>query len=443
MKTKFVIKAFAVLCTLSLVLSGCTRSSKPESVNSEEHSDTSVDSDITENNQNPPGGDPTDSSDLTDNPYFKDYPAEKIFETSIESNGINLTDKVGTKDLFLTKIDNNYLYLVNNDFPVTYTGVSRNDFSKSEVMTYDVKVEDLDSNNHTYSGSYFATPCFGDPYGTVYLKVLVGKVGEQSKCILNKEVGTTISVNFAEISDTEVVFMCDSDRKDGLMKELYKYKIGDEQANLIYTQEVASKQLPKVTFYNGEIYIVHNMHNESGLQSVSNRNDGLFCIQRLNADGEEIDREVIELPGLSRVSIVDFTVTENNYIMKSRFPSTNETQGYYKTVIIDRKSRELFSGFNPGSRLNDARIDNRYILFGYDVSSESGPQICVFDSEKSEFHILSFTALEDARIANIAANYNGDMVFVIQDDKEDINEKTDTYSLVLFENICSIITNDH
>lgn len=442
MKTKFVIKAFAVLCTLSLVLSGCTRSSKPESVNSEEHSDTSVDSDITENNQNPPGGDSTDSSDLTDNPYFKDYPSEKIFETSIESNGINLTDKVGDKNLFLVEMDNNYLYFANNEFPVTYTGVSRNDFSKSEVMTYDVKVEDLDSNNHTYSGSYFATPCFGDPYGTVYLKVLVGKVGEQYKCILNKEVGTTISVNFAEISDTEVVFMCDSDRKDGLMKELYKYKIGDEQANLIYTQEVASKQLPSVNFYDGEIYIVHNMYSESGLQSVSNRNDGLFCIQRLNANGEEIDREIIELPGFTRVSIADFTVTENNYIMKFRFPSTNETQGYYKTVIIDRKTRELFSVFNFGSRLNDARIDNRYILFGYNVSSESGPQICVFDSEKSEFHTLSFKSLKDFNVWHIVADCKGDVVFVIMDDKEDINVKTDTFSLVLFEDVCSILTND-
>lgn len=123
----------------------------------------------------------------------------------------------------------------------------------------------------------------------------------------------------------------------------------------------------------------------------------------------------------------EITVTENNYIMK--FSS--------KMIIIDRKSKRVISNsedYRAGSRFNDHIINGRYIIFYESRMSDSGPQICVFDDKELEFHVLSFKSLKDKYIANIAVDYNGDVLFVVQDDIRD-----ETRSMVLFEDVISMI----
>ena len=421
MKARLVIGALVTLCVLSSVLLGCARSNKPES----------VDSDITENNESNPDSSSTDSSDSSNDPDYEDCPIKK-FEKTIDSDGINLNDTMQTGDIFPMALDNNYLYFSNNSFPLTISSFNRKDFSKTEIMTYDIDIEYCDSNKFIYCGCFFRFPCYGNPYGDVYMKAFVGKVGEESKCILYKEVGTSIVASPAELNDTEMVFLCDSERKDGLSEELYKYRVGDEQAKLIYTLETNKRQPIDVTCYNGEIYIIYEIRSgESGLQGVSNRNEKQFCIKRLNSNGEEIDNELFEITGASDMYPFEITVTENNYILQ--FASQTST----KTVIINRKSKKVAvaaddDGF--GGRFNDHIIDGRYIIFYGRKTSESGPQICVFDDKNSELHVLSFKALKDKYIANIVADYNGDVLFVVQDDIRD-----ETRSLVLFKDVVSLI----
>lgn len=434
MKTKFVIKAFTALCILSLVLSGCSlNGGESESIYSEDSSNTPDDSNIIGNSGN-------DSENIGTIDYGS--LSIKKFEKTVDSEGINLTDMVGDKNLYPFAMDNNYLYLGNGDYPVIYTGISRKDFSKTEIMTYDMDVEYPGYNKNTYCGCVFSFPCYGNPYSDVHMRALVGKVGEESKCILEKEVGTSIEAYPAELSDTEMVFACDSERKDGLSEELYKYRVGDEQAKLIYTLETNERGSIGVTCYNGEIYIIYKVNgSDTGLQEVSNRNETLLCVKRLNANGEEISSEIFKLPEFSyTTSLWDFTVTENNYIIRFAFPSTSETEAHNKSLVINRKSKKTSTYFTLGNRFNDYRIDDRYILFDYyDGSSKSNSQICVFDDKELEFHILSFTSLKDVNVCNVVADSKGDVLFVIKDDKEDINVKTDTFSMVLFEDVVSLI----
>lgn len=123
-------------------------------------------------------------------------------------------------------------------------------------MTYDEEVGGGDSNKSTYCGCYFSFTCYSKPYSGLCMKVFVGKVGEQSKCIFDKRIGgSSVGVAPAELSDTEMIFVCSNGLRSGLTKELYKYKVGDEQAQLIYTLELNGSKALAVTCYNGDIYL--------------------------------------------------------------------------------------------------------------------------------------------------------------------------------------------
>lgn len=428
MKARLVIGALAILCVLSSVLSGCSHNGgESESIYSEDSSNALNCSDII--------GNTSDSSDSSNSSDYGDC-SIKASEKVIDSEGIAFGNANEMRDLYMTGMDNNYVYFSACTFPDTILGVDRKDLSKTEVMTYNIDIEYGDSNKNTYCGCYFTFPCYGNAYyGDVSMKVYVGKVGEQSKCILNKKVGSSIVADPAELNDTEMVFLCDSELKSGLLSELYKYRIGDEQAKQIYTLESDWRAVLDVTCHNDEIYIIYKIsRDESNLQTVSNNSETtLYCIKRLNSEGEEIDNEVFELPFYPETVITELTVSENNYIL--RLWQRHEES---KTIIIDRKSKNVAIAVGSegvGSRANDHIIDDRYIIFFGNLTSDFGPQICVFDDKKSEIHILSFKSLKGKYIVNTAVDYNGDVLFQIQDD----TQSEDTRSLVIFKDVISLI----
>lgn len=174
--------------------------------------------------------------------------------------------------------------------------------------------------------------------------------------------------------------------------------------------------------YNGEIYLFYKLK--------STRHKPLFCLKRLNSDGEELEIEVFDLPEFSKSQVSEFTITENNYIIRFSTPETTER---HLSAVIDRKSKKVALDCEIGFRLNDHIIDDRYII-SYKLS-DYGPQFCIFDDKQSEIHILTFESLKDAYIVNTAVDYNGDVLFQIQDDTKSENAR----SLVLFKDIISLI----
>lgn len=164
--------------------------------------------------------------------------------------------------------------------------------------------------------------------------------------------------------------------------------------------------------------------------------------KKLNSDGEAIENQVfnVRIPEALNIRFDEFTVAENNYIL-SCTAQRGAGNGRSSQIVINRQSKKVVSDFNDdgfliGSRYNDHIIDNRYIIFSPTPRPFDQPfELCIFDDKTSEIHILSFESLKDAYIVNTAVDYNGDVLFQIQDDIQ----SEDTRSLVLFKDITSLI----
>ena len=426
MKTRPVIVASVIVSLLLTVLSGCS-SEKNSSESYYDDISANISGGFNKSEVSEIGSDISDnisSSDFNIPPTEPNYGtcAIKSFEKTINLEGIILGNTEQVVDLFPTAMDNNNLYFSSDSYPVTISSFNRKDFSIKEIMTYDPAVElQLGNNKKTYCGCYFTFPCYGDPDGDVYLKVLVGKDGEEAKCVLNKKI-YSISVCAAELNKSEMIFLCGGENQNEY--ELYKYKVGNEQATLIHTEmlDAAPKcNNPLIACYDEEIYFIYR----------PNHSETTFNIKRLDSNGKEIANDILELPQYSDMRINEFTVAENNFIL--RFDPNEAEQAGYVPVMINRKSKEVVSDFGDyglGMRFNDCIIDERYIVF-FMGRTDSGPMLCVFDDKNSEFHFLKFNALNTAIIFNSVVDYNGDVVFSIQE--------SGTRSFVLYENIISLI----
>lgn len=234
------------------------------------------------------------------------------------------------------------------------------------------------------------------------MRALVGGSGEQQKCILEQPT-SAISVCVSELSTDEIVFLC-SDEKRGIFN-IYKYKFGEELAQLIYTTELdesSQNSNPLINCCNGDIYFIY--------RSAENKTD--YCIKQLDTDGKICDEILVSLPEHYDTSLGEFTVTENNFLIRF-YP--DDDFGYFQTVLINRKTNEIFSdsGDNKlGVRFNDGMVDGRYMIFRAGSKSASEhPMICVFDDWNSKFNFVEFTEIDSSEIINTVASTNGDIVF--------------------------------
>lgn len=358
-------------------------------------------------------------------PSEREY-VPKFDETAINSEGIVVVNSGQLRGLGLSVIDNNYIYLGANGYPNTVFSLDRSDYSSlNEVMTYDYDVEYAVFNNkYTYCGWYFAFPCYGDPYNGkgFTMRVYAGTTGEQMKCIFDKKAGS-ISACASELNDNEMVFSRHSAYND--MAEIYKYKVGDEQAQLIYSAALNDYEwnsCPLIACFNEQIYFVYSI------------NDSQVVIKTLNPDGKEFKSETVDIPEYASMRIHEFTVAENNYIIL--FDPRGE-DSVYRQALIDRKSHMRFTDFGEngfGGRFNDSVIDGRYIIFLKNKGrySYSYPILSVFDDKTLKFHDLKFRALSDVEVIDCDVDYKGDIIFWIRD--ENGNE-----SLVLYEDVTSLI----
>ncbi len=314
---------------------------------------------------------------------------------------------------YLLAMDNNCFYFsASVPFVTQISSVDKNNFSvEQDVLTYNFDVEyDLSTSKRTYCGHYVAFPCSGSPSDKcVTLRALVGKSGEPQKCILEQPT-SAISVCVSELSNDEIVFLCSGENR-GIFN-IYRYAFGEEQAQLIFTAEldVASQNSnPLISCCNGDIYFIY--------RSAENKTD--YCIKQLDADGNICDEMLLSLPEHYDTSLGEFTVTENNFLIRF-FP--DDDFGYFQTVLINRKTNEIFSdsGDNKlGVRFNDGMTDGRYIIFRAGSKSVSEhPMICVFDDWNSEFNFIEFTEIDSSEIINTVANDDGDIVFFTHEGDE-------------------------
>lgn len=349
----------------------------------------------------------------------------KSYNQEIEETGTIINGMEEISDLYLTAMDNENLYFSSTSLPRTISSVNRSDHEMIDIMTYNLDVEWGSNNKNTYCGNYVVFPCSGSPDDEyVTIRAFVGKTDGQTKCILEQPTGA-ISVCAAELNANEMTFLCTGEKK-GIFN-IYKYNFNEDQAKHIYSEELdtlSQNSNPLIACYNEDIYFVFKL----------NEDKNIFCVKRINADGEECDVMHLELPGYFDTTMREFTVTENNILI--RFEPSDEF-GYFRTVIVNKKTNKIFSdsGDNGlGVRYNDNLIDGRYIIFrAGSKSNSSHPMICVFDDLNSEFHFLKFTEIDTEKIINIVADYRGDVVFWVDD------SGTDT--MLLFEDLCSLITN--
>lgn len=413
MKTKIVIEALLAAGILLAVVTGCAERG-------------------TVSKSNDPGGDYSignsgTSSDLETYDVQEEKYVVKYYEKIIESEGklvIN-SPQLNNDKLYLRAMDNDYAYFSPPGSPLTVVSLDRGDYSSFEkLMSYETDLEwGGNYNKKTYCGCFFSFPCnfiYGEEGLT--MRVYVGKTGEQMKCICEKPSHYPTACA-AELNDTEMVFLCWGAGENADVAEIYKYKIGEEQAQVIYTERLGEYSVnsnPLIACYNGEIYLIYSI------------NASQVVIKSLNPDGKEVKSETVELPNnYAAMRISELTVTKNNYLI--RFEPRGDSWTLYVPVMIDRNSKECYSGFKGGlgGRFNDSIIDGRYIIILKDYEDPC-PMFNIFDDETAEFHLLKFWALRETKVLTAAVDCNGDVMLMVEDENG-------ARSLVLYENIISLI----
>ncbi len=434
MKNRIVIGVSVMLCSLITALTGCSMKKEQHS-NTNDFSESESSTEISvpyDNSDNIEGSDNSDANSAGDdlsslNESTPKEGAIKSYKHTIETAGM-ITNDIEIDNLYLTAMDNNNFYFSSTDLPQKISSVDRGNHElKREVMTYDLDVEDgFVTSKRTYCGNYVVFPCLGSPDDEyVTLRAFVGKSGEKARCILEQPTGA-ISVCAAELNENEMVFLCTGKEK-GIFN-IYKYNFNEEKARLIYTKELdisSQNSNPLIACFNGDVYFIFR----------TSQNKNTYCIKKLDADGGECDEMFLELPAYSDTSMCEFTVAENNILIRFE-PS--DSNGYFRTVLIDKKTKKIFSdsGDNKlGVRFNDGLIDGRYILFRAGTKSYSThPMVCVFDDFNSEFHFITFAKIDNPKIINTVADFSGDVVFWVNE--------YGTNSIILFEDVCSLIANN-
>ncbi|MDE6731776.1 MAG: hypothetical protein K2J77_02735 [Oscillospiraceae bacterium] len=343
---------------------------------------------------------------------------------TIENDG-SLLDDMGMGRRYFTAMDNNYFYYSSASYPETIFSVDRSDQKVNrEIMTYDLNVEwGFTTSKRTYCGHYVVFPCYGTPNDEyLTLRAIVGKSGEKAKCILEQPTGSFF-ICAAELSENEMAFLCTAEQRGTF--NIYKYNFNEEQAQLIYTKKLDTQSAnsnPLIACCDGDIYFVFR----------TSQNENVYCIRRIDADGNECENIFLELPGYSDVSMAEFTVTANNIFIRFQPPEEN---GYFQTVLYNKSTAKisLVIGDNGlGVRFNDGLIDDRYILFrAGSRSDQTHPMVCLFDDWTSEFHFITFAAIENSKILNTVADKNGDVVFYTHEDGD--------ISSIMFNDMCSLI----
>lgn len=420
-----------------IALSGCSTEgvqSISESDFSESNSttditiDTSDASDISDTSESTDAlvDNPDTPNDNTDDTVICEKPI-KCSNHSIDSKGILLNDLKQAQEHYLIAMDNNCFYFsLGKHGMEQIISVDKNDFSvEQDVLDYKYSIEyGWSTSKRTYCGHYVAFPCLGSVYD-VTLNAWVGKSGEEQKCILEQPTGA-ITICAAEVSDDEIVFLCTGELK-GIFN-IYRYNFAEEKAQLIYTEildEASQNSNPLITCCNGDIYFIY--------RSAENKTD--YCIKQLDTDGNVCDEMHLSLPEDYDTSMGEFTVTENNFLIRF-FPE--DDFGYFQTVLVNRETEEISSdsGYNKlGVRFNDGMIDDRYII--YRAGSElvpDHPMICVFDDWNSEFNFIEFTEIDSSGIINTVADSNGDIVFFTHDG--------DVRFVTMYENVVGFL-NDY
>lgn len=420
MKPNFIILAAVLAVSM---LGGCAAKSSPNSDGSQTSSAAVISSETDESSESKPDSSiPEEPSAGGAISIIKDY------NYTIENDG-SLLDDMGMGRRYFIAMDNNNFYYSSSSYPDTIYSVDRSDQKVNrEIMTYDLDVEwGFTTSKRTYCGHYVVFPCYGSPYDEcITLRVIVGKSGEEAKCILEQPTDSFF-VCAAELSENEMAFLCTAEQRGTF--NIYKYNFNEEQAQLIYTKKLDTQSAnsnPLIACFDGEIYFVFR----------TSQNEDVYCIRKIDADGNECGDTLIELPGYSEVSMAEFTVTANNIFIRFK---PFEDDGYFQTVLYNKSTNKAFtdSGDNGlGVRFNDGLIDDRYILFRAGSKSDrTHPMVCVFDDRTSEFHFVTFEAIENSEIINTAADKNGDVVFYTHEDGD--------ISLIMFKDMCSLILSEN
>ncbi len=410
-----------LFCCLMMFLSGCSIG----------HKDTLNESGLSESNNSTDASVLGESSESVPDSAAPEEPAVgdengmiKCRNYTIENNGSPLSD-MGMGRRYFIAMDNNNFYYSSSSYPETVFSVDRSDQSENrEILSYDLDVEwGFTTSKRTYCGHYVVFPCYGNPDDEyLTLRAIVGKSDEEAKCILEQPTGSFF-VCAAELGENEMAFLCTGEQRGTF--NIYKYNFNEEQARLIYKKKLdtpSANSNPLITCCDGEIYFVFR----------TSQNENVYCLRRIDANGNECGDMFLELPGYSNVSMAEFTVTANNILI--RFEPT-EDNGYFQTVLYNKSTNKTFadSGDNGlGVRFNDGLIDDRYILFRAGSKFDpTHPMVCVFDDRTSGFHFITFAAIDNSKIINTVADINGDVVFFIHEDGDT--------SLILFKDMCSLI----
>lgn len=398
----------AIILSALIALSGCS-AEEVQGVSQSEFAESQFSTEATYNTSDNTDV-PDDNSDIVDDNTDISVRNENVIKCanySIDTVGVSLNDMKQAQKKYLLAMDNNYFYFSaeSGPFMTKISSVDRNNFSvEQDIVEYDFDVEyGLSTSKRTYCGNYVAFPCSGSPDDEyVTMRALAGRSGEQQKCILEQPT-SSISVCVSELSTDEIVFLC-SGEKRGIFN-IYKYNFSEEQAQLIYTTELdesSQNSNPLINCCNGDIYFIY--------RSAENKTD--YCIKQLDTDGKICDEILVSLPEHYDTSLGEFTVTENNFLIRF-YP--DDDFGYFQTVLINRKTNEIFSdsGDNKlGVRFNDGMVDGRYMIFRAGSKSASEhPMICVFDDWNSKFNFVEFTEIDSSEIINTVASTNGDIVF--------------------------------
>lgn len=424
MNRKAVVLSF-FFCCLMMFLSGCSIGHKdPLNESGLSESNNSTDASVLDecSESVPDSGVPEEPNvdDISGTINCRNY--------TIENDG-SLLDDMGMGRRYFIAMDNNNFYYSSSSFPETIFSVNRFDQKVNrEIMTYDLDVEwGRSTSKRTYCGHYVVFPCYGSSSDEcIILRAIVGKSGEEARCILEQPTGSFF-VCAAELSENEMAFLCTAEQRGTF--NIYKYDFNEEQARLIYTKKLDTQSAnsnPLIACCDGEIYFVFR----------TSQNENEYCIRRIDANGNECGDMFLELPGYSDLSMGEFTVTENNILIRF-YPV--EDDGYFQTVLYNKSTNKTFtdSGDNGlGVRFNDGLIDDRYILFRAGSKSDpTHPMVCLFDDRTSEFHFITFAAIENSKIINTVADKNGDVVFYTHED--------DDISLIMFKDVCSFIVSEN
>ncbi len=421
MKKNLVVTFSVLLCVLMTALSGCSIGNE-NSFNKSGLSENNNSTDISV-----PGSSSESRVDIgtSGTPSIND--GESVITChnhTVENEGLFIND-MGTGSQYLMAMDNNNFYFSSDSYPETICSIDRTSQKiRQDIMTYDFDVEwGFTTSKRTYCGHYVAFPCCGSPDDeNITLRVMVGKSDEEAKCVLEQPTGSFF-VCAAELNENEMAFLCTGEQRGTF--NIYKYNFNEEQARLIYTKKLdtpSANSNPLIACCDGEIYFVFR----------TSQNENEYCVRRIDADGNECGDTILELSGYSDVSMAEFTVTANNFLI--RFKPIDDN-GYFQTVLYNKNTDKTFvdSGDNGlGVRFNDGVIDNRYILFRAGSKSDSThPMVCVFDDWTSEFHFITFTKIDNFEIINTVADFNGDLMFWIHEGN--------VRSMILFEDVCSLI----